>query len=803
MLNYELPQKFENWIETRNWVLRPHQIEVLNNSKRHSQLLIAPTGSGKTLSGFLPTLIELDSSEFSGLHTIYVSPLKALASDIKRNLMIPIEEIGLNIRVEDRTGDTKAAIKRRQRVDPPHILLTTPESLALLISFPESKTLFANLKRIVIDEIHALVESKRGHQLILAISRLQSLCTNVRKIGLSATVDRPEEIANFISENKADCPVIFAKSGIDPDISMLQTKTPPPWAGAGATYSIPDVLEKISNHKTTLIFHNTRAQAEIFFHNLWLNNKNNLPIAIHHGSLDLEQRKRVEAAIIRGELRAIVCTGTLDLGIDWNDVDLVIQVGAPKNIKRLVQRIGRANHSYNAPSKAIMVPANKFEIIECQAALEAVKDRDLDGEPVNSGSLDVLCQHILLVACAGAICPDQLFKEIKKIGAYEKLTQSDFNECLRFCMDGGYTLRRYEQWHRLKIDDGGNIVLRDPRAANRIRMNVGTIQDTETLKVRTHRRSGGKPLGEIEETFAASLTKGDTFLIGGKIVRFESLREMVVEVSQNANKQPKIATFMGTKFATSTKLSDRILDCFKNENWEALPADTVNWLNKQKEFSELPVKDILLVETFVRKSRHHLVVYSFAGRNANQTLGLILSKRLEELNLAPLGFVANDYATLLWGLKKVENPTELFNFDEIELGLDKWLSGNALMKRTFKSVATVAGLIDRNLPGLRKSGRQTTFSSDILYDTLIKYDPGHLLLKITKEEAMKGLIDFNRIKEMFDRVGDNITHRNLPHVSPLAAPMLLEVGTIPIEGKARELILQNEVGPLMREAGLD
>ena len=593
MLNYELPQKFENWIETRNWVLRPHQIEVLNNSKRHSQLLIAPTGSGKTLSGFLPTLIELDSSEFSGLHTIYVSPLKALASDIKRNLMIPIEEMGLNVRVEDRTGDTTAAIKRRQRVDPPHILLTTPESLALLISFPESKTLFANLKRIVVDEIHALVESKRGHQLVLAISRLQSLCANLRKIGLSATVDRPEEVANFISDNKANCPIIFAKSGMDPNISMLKTKTPPPWAGAGATYAIPDVLEKISDHKTTLIFHNTRAQAEIFFHNLWLNNKNNLPIAIHHGSLDLDQRKRVEAAILRGELRAIVCTGTLDLGIDWNDVDLVIQVGAPKNIKRLVQRIGRANHTYNAPSKAIIVPANKFEIIECHAALEAVKDRDLDGEPVKSGSLDVLCQHILLVACAGKICPNQLFKEIKKIGAYRNLTQDEFNECLRFCIDGGYALNRYEQWHRLKIDDSGNIVLRDPRTSKKIRMNVGTIQDTETLKVRMHRRSGGKPLGEIEEGFAASLTKGDTFLIGGKIVRFESLREMVVEVTQNAYRQPKIATFMGTKFATSTKLSDRILDTFKNENWEDLPEDTINWLNKQKEFSELPVKDRL------------------------------------------------------------------------------------------------------------------------------------------------------------------------------------------------------------------
>ena len=802
MSTFALPQKFQNWIKKRNWALHTHQIDVLTNSDRKSQLLIAPTGSGKTLSGFLPTLIELDRVNFSGLHTVYVSPLKALAADIKRNLMIPIEEMGLNIKVEDRTGDTTAKTKRRQRIDPPQILLTTPESLALLISFPEANALFANLERIIIDEIHALVESKRGHQLLLAISRLQSISKNLRKLGLSATVDHPQEIAGFISENDNNCPIIFAEPGPDPNISMLHTTASPPWSGAGATYAVPDVLEQISKHKTTLIFHNTRAQAEIFFHNLWLNNQDNLPVAIHHGSLDLAQRKRVEAAITKGELRAVVCTGTLDLGIDWNEVDLVIQVGAPKNIKRLVQRIGRANHTYNTPSKAIIVPANKFEIVECQAALEAVRDKDLDGEPIASGSLDVLCQHILLVACSGKILPSKLFEEIKQIGAYKNLTHEEFKECMGFCIDGGYALKRYEQWHRLKLDHSGNLILRDPRIANKIRMNVGTIQDTETLKVRTHRRSGGKPLGEIEEAFAASLTKGDTFLIGGNIVRFESLREMIVEVTHNANKQPKIATFMGTKFATSTKLSDRILDSFENQNWKDLPADTVNWLNKQKEFSQLPVRNSLLIETFFRKSRHYLVVYGFAGRNANQTLGLILSKKLEELNLAPLGFVANDYATLIWGLEKVENPIQLFKFSEIELGLDKWFSGNALMKRTFKAVASVSGLIDRNLPGLRKSGRQTTFSSDILYDTLVKYDPTHLLLKITKDEAMKGLIDFSRIEEMFKRVDDNIIHKNLPHVSPLAAPMLLEVGTIPIEGQARELLLKNEANSLMKEAGL-
>ena len=802
MSTFALPQKFQNWINKRNWGLHTHQIDVLTNSDRKSQLLIAPTGSGKTLSGFLPTLIELDRVNFSGLHTVYVSPLKALAADIKRNLMIPIEEMGLNIKVEDRTGDTTAKTKRRQRIDPPQILLTTPESLALLISFPEANALFANLERIIIDEIHALVENKRGHQLLLAISRLQSISKNLRKLALSATVDHPQEIAGFISENDNNCPIIFAEPGPDPNISMLHTTASPPWSGAGATYAVPDVLEQISKHKTTLIFHNTRAQAEIFFHNLWLNNQDNLPVAIHHGSLDLAQRKRVEAAITEGELRAVVCTGTLDLGIDWNEVDLVIQVGAPKNIKRLVQRIGRANHTYNTPSKAIIVPANKFEIVECQAALEAVRDKDLDGEPIASGSLDVLCQHILLVACSGKILPAKLFEEIKQIGAYKNLTHEEFKECMGFCIDGGYALNRYEQWHRLKLDPSGNLILRDPRIANKIRMNVGTIQDTETLKVRTHRRSGGKPLGEIEEAFAASLTKGDTFLMGGKIVRFESLREMIVEVTHNANKQPKIATFMGTKFATSTKLSDRILDSFENQSWKDLPADTVNWLNKQKEFSQLPVRNSLLIETFFRKSRHYLVVYGFAGRNANQTLGLILSKKLEELNLAPLGFVANDYATLIWGLEKVENPIQLFKFSEIELGLDKWFSGNALMKRTFKAVASVSGLIDRNLPGLRKSGRQTTFSSDILYDTLVKYDPTHLLLKITKDEAMKGLIDFSRIEEMFKRVDDNIIHKNLPHVSPLAAPMLLEVGTIPIEGQARELLLKNEANSLMKEAGL-
>ena len=412
-------------------------------------LLIAPTGGGKTMAGFLPTLNELAEGPHEGLHTLYVSPLKALASDIKRNLRRPVEDINLPIRIEDRTGDTPASRKKRQRADPPHILLTTPESLALLASYEDAPRMFKGLKRIVIDEIHALADSKRGDQLMLALSAIQNMCDGLRRVGLSATVEDPAAIAKYLARHPDPCDIVMADPGPDPDISMLQIAEPPPWAGGGAAYAIPAVLEQIKRHKTTLIFHNTRAQAEIFFHNLWLANDDGLPIGIHHGSLDRVQRERVEAAMVRGELAAIVCTGSLDLGIDWGDVDLVIQIGAPKNVKRLVQRIGRANHRYNAPSKALLVPANRFEAVECVAALQAVKEHELDGDPRGPGPLDVLCQHILIRACAGPLDPDALYREIKSVGAYSEVTRASFDDCFEFCATGGYALRAYDKWKRL------------------------------------------------------------------------------------------------------------------------------------------------------------------------------------------------------------------------------------------------------------------------------------------------------------------------------------------------------------------
>ncbi|MEM8991371.1 MAG: ligase-associated DNA damage response DEXH box helicase [Pseudomonadota bacterium] len=796
----DLPDPFAGWFAARGWTPHPHQIALLE-TEAEAVLLIAPTGAGKTLAGFLPSLVDLAAGKGDGLHTLYVSPLKALAADIARNLRKPVEEMGLALRIEDRTGDTKPSDRARQRKTPPDMLLTTPESLSLMLSWTDAARIFRGLRRVVVDEVHALAGTKRGDQLALCLARLGTLAPGHRLVALSATVDDPQAIGEWLAPGRSL--IMQADPGPDPDIAIIDDAGTPPWAGMGGRYAAPAIMALIRAHRTSIVFINTRAQAELFFQALWAENTEALPIGLHHGSLARAARQKTEAAMAAGELRAVVATASLDLGLDWGDVDLVIQVGAPKAVKRLVQRIGRANHRYDAPSKAILVPANRFEVLECHAALDAVQEGALDGEPLPDGGLDVLCQHMLLMACSGPFEADRFYEEIRRAGPYRGLPRGDFDACLEFCATGGYALKAYEQWRRL-VEVEGQWRLRDPRIERRLRMNIGTIVEPEAVAVRMNSRFGGPKLGEVEEVFAATLAPGDSFLIGGQVVRFEGLRELALQVSPAPGTEPKIAVFTGTKLATSSTLAHRVMDLLQRPDaWDRMETPVRDWLRLQQRRSKMPAPDRLLVETFPRGTRHHLVVYAFAGRNANQTLGLILTKRMEEGGLEPLGFVASDYGVMIWGLQPVKDPAALLAAEGVRAGLEDWLAGNAVMKRTFRQVAVIAGLIERRMPGKEKTGRQATFSSDILYDTLRRYDPEHLMLKVTGREALRGLIDFGRLEEMLERVAGRIEHVASRRLTPFAAPLLLEQGRVPIRGGAAEDALLADEETVLAELAAD
>ncbi|MEM7214945.1 MAG: ligase-associated DNA damage response DEXH box helicase [Pseudomonadota bacterium] len=824
-LPFFLPELFENWFSGHCWQPRAHQLELLARAQAgHSTLLIAPTGAGKTLAGFLPSLVELTQMKRPqpgerkrGIHTLYISPLKALAVDIKRNLETPISEMGLNIEIETRTGDTPPSRRQRQKLNPPQILLTTPEQLALLIANKDAEQFFENLDTVIFDELHSLVISKRGHLLALGLARLRSFRPNMKTIGLSATVAEPDELRRWLVTQPSTGEIklsefVHLQGGAKPQISILQSEERIPWSGHSARYAMPEVYKAISAHKTTLLFVNTRSQAELLFQELWNINEEALPIAIHHGSLDVGRRRRVEEAMQRNELRAIVATSTLDLGIDWGDVDLVIHVGAPKGASRLAQRIGRANHRIEDPSKAILVPANRFEVMECQAALDANYFGAQDTPPLVSGSLDVLAQHVLGTACAGPFDADKLFSEVTSSAPYAGLKRERFEQIIQYVATGGYALRTYEQYARIRKTVDGLWRLSHPSIAQRYRLNCGTIIEAPMLEVRLTRKrgknaafQGGPVLGKIEEGFVEALVPGDTFIFSGQTLRLEGIREASCYVSKAQESDPKIPSYMGGKFPLSTYLADQVRKLLADPSeWKRLPKQVSEWLDIQRLKSVLPKQDQLLVETFPRGDRFYLVAYPFEGRLAHQTLGMLLTRRLERARARPLGFVATDYALAVWGLKdfaammrKGELSLE-YLFDEDMLGddLETWLDESFLLKRTFRSCATIAGLIERRFPGKEKTGRQMTVSSDLIYDVLRSHEPDHILLQATRTDAARGLLDVRRLGEMLSRTKQRIVHKNLEQISPLAVPVMMEIGKESIAGEAQESLLEEAAAEL-------
>jgi ATP-dependent Lhr-like helicase len=873
-----LPEPFARWFAQRGWTPRTHQLELLAKARAgKSVLLIAPTGAGKTLAGFLPSLAELsagvatdaarslprlrgrvgervgdrvpgmpspaalrastspasgrgeerklistghDVRREGGLHTLYISPLKALAVDIARNLETPVAEMKLPIRIETRTGDTPASKRQRQRRDPPHILLTTPEQLALILSSPDAPFLFGSLRRVVLDELHSLVMSKRGDLLSLGLARLFALAPGLTTVGLSATVAEPDDLRRYLMPQAGALPVladlVIADEGAPPHVTMLDTAERLPWAGHSAKHAIGEIYAHIKLHKTALIFVNTRSQAEAIFQQLWGINDDNLAIALHHGSLDVAQRRKVEGAMAEGRLRAVVCTSSLDLGVDWGDVDLVINVGAPKGASRLLQRIGRANHRMDEPSRGVLIPANRFEVLECTAALGAIAAKAQDTPPLRIGALDVLAQHVLGRACGEPFLAGELYDEVRTAAPYSGLSRDDFDAAVDFVATGGYALKAYERFAKIRQGKDGRWRVAHPMIAQRYRMNVGTIVEADMLKVRLVRSRaskmiprGGRLLGEVEEYFIEMLTPGDTFVFAGEILKYEAIVEDEVYVSRAASEDPKVPSYEGGKFPLSTYLADRVRQIVADgAQWKALPEQVREWLEIQQWRSLLPGPQDLLVETFPRANKHYLVCYPFEGRLAHQTLGMLLTRRLERARLRPMGFVANEYALAIWGLGDVAlridrgelSLAALFDEDMLGDDLEAWLAETALMKRTFRTCAIIASLIERRFPGQEKSRREVTISTDLVYDVLRKHQPDHVLLRAARADTATGLLDIRRLGEMLSRIRGRIVHKPLDHVSPLAVPVMLEIGRETVYGEASEDVLREAEAELVKEA---
>jgi ATP-dependent helicase Lhr and Lhr-like helicase len=796
-----VPPEIAGWFSGRGWRVRRHQVEMLaaSDAGRHA-LLVADTGAGKTLAGFLPTLAAFTPSRLAGaeppegLHTLYVSPLKALAHDVQRNLIAPVEEMGLPIRIETRSGDTPSDRKKRQRTRPPHVLLTTPESLSLLLSYPDSFALFAGLRRVVIDEVHAFATGKRGDLLALALSRLQAIAPGMKRAALSATLANPEGFREWLAPfGEIDSvALVEGEPGAPAEVEiLLPEEASVPWGGHAAIWAIPQLYAEIKRNRTTLIFTNTRFLAEYIFQQLWDANEDTLPIGIHHGSLSKEARRKVESAMARGSLRALVATASLDLGIDWGDIDLVVQMGAPKGSSRLLQRIGRANHRLDQASRAILVPGNRFEFLEASAAKDAVDQGQRDGEDFRPGGLDVLAQHVMACACAAPFDEAALLAEVRASLAYAWLDQAAWNRVLHFVATGGYSLAAYDKFKRIVRDKAGVWRLAHPEHAARHRMNAGIIVDNEMIEIRFR---NGRSLGKVEEQFAASLSTGDTFRFAGMDLEVEALKDLELIV-RAAKRSATIPSYMGLRLALTTHLAERVRAMLVDRaGWARFPDDVREWLEVQDWRSAMPGPGTLLVESFPHARKHYTVYYTFIGWNANQSLGMLITKRMEERGLMPLGFNANDYCLAVWSLKPVADPVPLLSPDILQDEFVAWVQNSHLLRRAFREVAVIGGLVERQHPGKRKTGKQVTFSTDLIYDVLRKYEPDHVLLEAAWADARLRMTDIGRLGELLDRAADELVHVELDRVSPLAVPVMTLIGreAMPQGSVDDELVLEAE-----------
>ncbi|MGI9015354.1 MAG: ligase-associated DNA damage response DEXH box helicase [Phycisphaerales bacterium] len=797
---------WEKWFTSRNWKPFEFQREVWRAyADGASGLLHAPTGAGKTyavLGGPIREwLSECDrhgnnDDGDAALRVLWITPLRALANDTANAIRGPLNDLDLPWKVELRTGDTTATARQRQIKSLPTVLITTPESLSLLFTHPGAQQRFASLRSVVVDEWHELLGSKRGVQTELCLAHLRSLVPHLRTWGLSATLGNLDEALSALTgsrEQYAIQPRLVR--GEQPKTVTIQTLLPEtlerfPWAGHIGLRLLPQLIDVLEESGSTLIFTNTRSQTEIWYHELlkarpdWLGE-----IAIHHGSLDREIRERVEAMLANGELRAVVCTSSLDLGVDFTPVERIVQIGSPKGIARLLQRAGRSGHQPGAVSCAIGLPTNALELVEYAAARDAIAaslqsdaselDSHIEQRSPIRNAMDVLAQHLVTIGMGDGFAISAMQREVMQTHAYATLTEASWQWVIDFVQRGGDPLAAYPQFARL-VERDGLLRVESRDIARLHRMSIGTITSDTAVRVRYAR---GSMLGTIEESFIERLRPGDRFAFAGRVLELVRYRDLTATVRNATRTSGTVPRWNGGRSPLSTELARAIrarLDQARHDIFDCSEMQLVRpLLELQARWSVIPAHNELLIECTGVRGIHHVFIFSFAGRLVHEGLAALIAWRITQARKCTIHVSSNDYGF------------ELSSRDPLDFTVEQWhallsphkllddliacLNATAMARRRFRSIAQIAGLVFPGYPGQFKTNRQIQASSDLFFDVFAEFDPDNQLLSQSKREVLEAELEYHRLNQTLERLAtESITLMHARRVSPLAFPLWVE-----------------------------
>ena len=764
MQENKLPKEFKYFLKKRNWKLFNFQNEFLENceSDKFRQILISSnTGTGKTITLFLPIIIDAIKNKKKQL--IYICPLKSIISDLFDNLKIIIDELELDITIGKRTGDETSLTKKKQLYNPCDITLTTPESLALMIANKEADNIFKSISYLAIDELNEIINTKRGDQLILAISQILFINKKIKIFSCSSNIENYKYLSNWLAFN-GKTKIIKNNMIKNIKLKILYTDKIPDY-GHGIDYATNEIYEIIKNKKS-IIFVNTRAQAEILFKTLFINHKK-LKLGIYHSSLSKKIRIQTETNIKENKIRSVISTSSLEMGIDWKNIDIILNIGAPKSVNKIIQRLGRSNHHHDGVSEAVLIPTNKFEYLECVALKRLIKKKKFDTILEKKGSKDVLCQHLLLISCHSCFYPENIYKIVIRAYPYRHLKKDEFKKLIGFIYNGGYVLKGYKEWSKLKKFKNGSYIVKNDNSRKNIFINAGTIIDSSNVKIKTIR---GKLLGTVEENFLNTLKEKDSFIFAGMTLVCKKINNDEIIVDLNKKKSDRVPVYWGGSMLLKSNLSEEILNIFKYFNQINLPTKINNFVIFQKNNSGLPEKNKILIESFPYKKGEYLFFHTFLGREVNQTLSNMLISYLDKKKLFTLNYIINDYSFGLFfnnnTFLEIKDFKKFFYFNLNKINsLD-----TTIAKRIFREVAMISGLTKKKNVSLNLQNNSFV-NSDIIFDTLRKYEPKHIILQITKEEIKKHFIHHSQINSL--KVID-FKHVKLKNLSEFSKALIME-----------------------------